>query len=213
MTSNNGLLLCQWVCHCRQTFNQIQNLQSLRSQLWREMTECCVSGTVKVVTTVVTCHSSAWGLELLCSQEGRQGAQRQLPNDMPCSLHQSSQPPTQPGGISRLCQEPRGVNRVRDKGDLAVFKKPRPPESLPRCGVSEHFDFRLSASHLTHLGLTLPGLQPRTQSWGTVPSYDSSGHFGADSLPVERVQVPWALFPGVAATHPPPPTALSSADY
>lgn len=39
------------------------------------------------------------------------------------SLHQSSQPPTQPGGISRLCQNQRGVNRVRDKGDLAVFKK------------------------------------------------------------------------------------------
>ena len=172
----------------------------------------CLSGTVKVVTTG-PCHSPAWGLELLCSQEGRQGAQRQLPNDMPCSLHQSPQPPTQPGSISRLCQEPRGVNRVGDKGGLAVFKKSRPPESLPRCGTSEHFDFRLSALHLTHLCLSLSGLQPRTQNWGSVPSYVSSGHFGADSPPVERVQVLWAVFPGVAATHPPLPTALSSVDY
>lgn len=172
----------------------------------------CLSGTVKVVTTG-PCHSPAWGLELLCSQEGRQGAQTQLPNDMPCSFHQSPQPPTQPGSISRLCQETRGVNRVGDKGGLAVFKKPRPPESLLRCGRSEHFYFRLSASHPTHLGLTLLGLQPRTQSWGSIPSYVLSGHFGADSLPVESAQVLWALFSGVTAIHSPLPTALSSADY
>lgn len=112
--------------------NQIQNLQSLRSQLWREMTECCVSGTVKVVTTVVT-HSSV-GAWVALFPGGEAGCLVETTSQWYalCSLHQSSQPPTQPGGISRLCQEPRGVNRVRDKGDLAVFKKPRPPESLPR---------------------------------------------------------------------------------
>lgn len=59
-----------------------------------------------------------------------------------------------------------------------------------------------------HVGPTLLGPAPRTRAEEALPLTDPQGHLGAVSLPVERVQMLQALFPGVSATPPPAATNL-----
>lgn len=125
-------------------------------------------------------------------------------------------PPPLPCSISGLCQKPsinRQVSVDQVTKEIFLFMKRRQRESLPRCGTREHFDLRLSASHLTHLDLTLLGLEPRNQAGEVSPCTHHQGYLGQFISQLKECKCDRCSFqvslPSPPHTHPYSPTKPS----
>lgn len=117
-------------------------------------------------------------------------------------------PPSLLCSISRHCEEPsinKQVSMDQVTKEVFLFKKPRQPESLPRCGTREHFDLQLSGSHLTHLDLTFEGPEPRNQAGEVSPLTHHQGHLGQFLSQLKECKCDRCCFQVSLPSHPSPP--------